>query len=185
MFLSFPQASKKGKRVLERLKTLGTGVKDFFPWVSPISSCPSDREEEEEKDEMADLVHNFGARKRKRGANFKWAIGATPKVADKASQQPSGESSDVKMIISSDSPEMGFHGQSALETALSVDLGEVSPTHAEVQEDIPSEQIAGRSNKAKSTQAGHSRPLLLDWLLLNSYIPPQGQAPPIEEVSVP
>ena len=34
---------------------------------------------------------------------------------------------------------MGFHGQSALETTLSVDLGEVSPTPTEVQEDIPSE----------------------------------------------
>ena len=31
---------------------------------------------------------------------------------------------------------MGFHGQSASETALLVDLEEVSPTHAEVQEEI-------------------------------------------------
>ena len=38
-----------------------------------------------------------------------------------------------------DSPEMGFHGQLASKTALSTDLGEVSLTHAEVQEDIPSE----------------------------------------------
>ena len=72
-----------------------------------------------------------------------------------------------------------------MEAALSVDLGGVFPTHAEVHEDIPSEQIAGRSDKAKSTQAGHSRPLLPNRLLLNSYIPPQGQAPPMEEVSVP
>ena len=70
---------------------------------------------------------------------------------------------------------MGFHGQSALETALLVDLGEVSLTHAEVQEDIPSEQIVGRSDKAKSTRAGRSRLLLPDRLPLNSYIPPQGQ----------
>ena len=46
-------------------------------------------------------------------------------------------------------------------------------------------QIAGKSDKAKSTRAGCSRSLLLDRLLLNSYIPPQGQAPPMEEVSVP
>ena len=38
---------------------------------------------------------------------------------------------------------------------------------------------------AKSSQVGCSRPLLPDWLLLNSYITPQGQAPPMEEVSVP
>ena len=90
-----PQASKKGKRVPERLKTLGIRVEDFLPWVSPISSRPSAREKEEEDDEMADLVYNFGARKRKRGDNFKWVIGATHEVADEASQQPFDESSDV------------------------------------------------------------------------------------------
>ena len=47
------------------------------------------------------------------------------------------------------------------------------------------EQIVGLSDKAKSSRAGRSRPLLSDRLLLNSYIPPQGQAPPMEEVSVP
>ena len=92
---------------------------------------------------MVDLVHNFGAQKCKRGASFKRAIGATLEVADEASQQPSGESSNVQAIAVSDSPKTGFHGQSALETTLVVDLGEVSPTHAEVQEDLPLKQIAG------------------------------------------
>ena len=49
-----------------------------------------------------------------------------------ASQQPTSESSDVQVIIVLDSPEMGFHGQSASETTIVVDLGEVSPIHAEV-----------------------------------------------------
>ena len=69
---------------------------------------------------------------------------------------------------------MGFHGQSASETALLADLGEVSLTHVEVQEDVPSDQISSQPDKAKSTQAGCSRSLLPDRLLLNSYIPPQG-----------
>ena len=56
---------------------------------------------------------------------------ATLKVADETSQQPFGESSNVQAIVVSDSPKMGFHGQSTLETALSMDLGEVSLTHAE------------------------------------------------------
>ena len=59
---------------------------------------------------MADLVYNFDARRRKRGANFKWATSATLEVAVKASQQPSDESSDVQAIVILDSPEMGFHG---------------------------------------------------------------------------
>ena len=160
-------------------------MEDFVPWVSPISSSPSAREEDEYEEEMADLVHNFGARKRKRCANFKRTTGDTPEVADEASQQPSSESSDVQAIVVSNSLKMGFHGQSASETTLLMDLGEASPTHAEVQEDIPSEQIAGWSDKAKSTQTGCSRLLLPDRLFLNSYIPPRGQAPPMEEVSVP
>ena len=81
---------------------------------------------------MAYFVHNFSTRNHKRGANFKRATGATPEVAGETSQQPSNESSDVQAIVISNSPEMGFHGQSASETALSVDLREVSPIHAEV-----------------------------------------------------
>ena len=134
-----PIASKKGRRVPECLQTSRMGVEDFVPWVSPISSRPLAREEEEEKDEIVDLVHNFGAQKRKQGASFKRVTGGTPEVAGEASQQPSDESSNVQAIVVSDSPKMGFHSQSALETPLSVDLGEVSPTHVEVQEDIPSE----------------------------------------------
>ena len=68
-----PQAFKKGRRVPERPKAPRAGVEDFVPWVSPIYSSPPAREEEEEEDEMIDLVHNFGARKRKRGVNFKRA----------------------------------------------------------------------------------------------------------------
>ena len=70
-------------------------MEDFVPWVPPISSRPPVREEEKEEDEMAGLVHNFGARKRKRGANFKRVTSATPEVAGEASQQPFDESSDV------------------------------------------------------------------------------------------
>ena len=74
---------------------------DFVPWVSLISSPPT-REEEEDEEEMDDLVHNFGARKRKQGASFKRVTGATPKVVGEASQQPSGDSSDVEAIVISD-----------------------------------------------------------------------------------
>ena len=72
-----------------------------------------------------------------------------------------------------------------METTLSDDLGEVSLTHAKVQEDTPSKQVASRPDKATSTRTGLSRQLLLDQLLLNAYIPPQVQAPPMEEVSTP
>ena len=63
------------------------------------------------------------------------------------------------------------------------DLGEVPRTHEEVREVIPLEQITSRLDKATSSRTGCIRPLLPDWLLLNSYIPPQGLTPPTEEVS--
>ena len=89
-----PQASKKGKRASERRKTPGAGVEDFIPWVSPIFSLPPTSEKEEEEDEMADLFHNFGAQKRKRGAIFKRATDATPEVVVEADQHPTDEGSD-------------------------------------------------------------------------------------------
>ena len=49
--------------VPERLKMLGAGSRE---------------EGRREEDEMVDLVHNFGARKRKRGASFKRTTGTTP-----------------------------------------------------------------------------------------------------------
>ena len=42
-----PQASKKGRWVLEWLRAPGAGVEDFVPWVSLISSRPPSSEEEE------------------------------------------------------------------------------------------------------------------------------------------
>ena len=76
-----PQASKKGRRVPERRRALGTGVEDFVSWVAPISTRPlaSEEEEEEEEDEMADLIHNFGTQKHKWGASFKRATMLPPR----------------------------------------------------------------------------------------------------------
>ena len=68
----------------------GTRVEDFVPWVAPISSLPPASEEEEEEDEMANLIHNFGMRKRKQGASFKRATDATPEVVGEADQHSAG-----------------------------------------------------------------------------------------------
>ena len=106
---------------------------------------------------MADLVHNFGVQKRKRGTSFKRATDGAPEVVGEADQHPIGESSDVQAIVVLDSLETGFHGRSALVTTLLVDLGEVSLTHAEVQEDTPSEQVVIQPYKVTSTRTGHSR----------------------------
>ena len=146
-------------------------MKDFVPWVAPISSLPPASEEEEEEDEMADLVHNFGAWKRKRGATFKQATDATPEVIGEVDQHPIGEGSDGQTIIVVDSPEMGFHGQSTFEAAPLADLGEFPRTHGEVREGIPLEHITSRPDETTSFRSGRSRLLLPDRLLLYSYLP--------------
>ena len=132
---------------------------------------------------MANLIHNFGARKRKWGTSFKRATDATLEVVDEADHHPTDGGSEEQAIVIIDLLEIGFHSQLASETTLSTDLGEVPLTHEKVWKGIPLEQITNQPNKPMSSRSGLSRPLLPDRLLLNSYIPPQGQAPPIEEVS--
>ena len=80
---------------------------------------------------------------------------------------------------------MGFHSQLPSETVPTANLGEVPLTREEVLEGIPSEKITSRPDKVTSSRSGRSRSLLPNRLLLNSYIPPQGTAPPLEEVSAP
>ena len=99
-----PQASKKGKQVPERRRAPGTGVEDFIPWVAPISSRPLASKEEEEEDKMANLVHNFGTWKHKRGASFKRATDATLEVVSEADQYPTAKGLEEQAIVVMDSP---------------------------------------------------------------------------------
>ena len=103
-----PEASKKGRWELERRRGPGTGVEDLVPWVAPISTLSLASKEEEEEDEMADLIHNFGARKRKRGANFKRATDATPKVIGEANQHSARGGFEDQAIVVTDSPRWAF-----------------------------------------------------------------------------
>ena len=158
-------------------------MEDFVPWVASISSLPPASEYEEEEDDMADLIHNFGARKCKRGTSFNRTTDVTPEAIGEADQHSVGRGLEEQAIVVMDLPEMGFHGQPAVETAYLSDLEEVPPSHEEAWGDIPLEQTANRPSQAMLSRVGRSRPLLPDRPLLYSYIPPQDQAPPMEEVS--
>ena len=127
---------------------------------------------------MSDLVHNFAAHKRKRDASFKRAIDAIPEVAK-------GEGPDVQVIVILSSPEMGSNDQPSLENATLVESGEASPTPTMIQVIHPPEQAPGKLERPLHTQTERSRLRLLDRLLVNSYHPPRGQAPPMKEVLAP
>ena len=49
----------------------------------------------------------------------------------------------------------------------------------------PPEQATGQLDRAKYTRTDRRKPLLLDRMLVNSYLPPRGPAPPMEEVTIP
>ena len=85
-------------------------MEDFVPWVAPISSLPLASEDEENEGEMANLVHKFGAWKRKRGVSFKWATDATPEVVGDVDQHSTDIGLEEQAIVIMDSPKMGFHG---------------------------------------------------------------------------
>ena len=57
---------------------------------------------------MADLVHNFGAQRRKRGASFKRATDATPEVVGEVDQHPTDRGSEEHAIVVMDSPRWDF-----------------------------------------------------------------------------
>ena len=173
-----PQALKRRKGTPRRQKVPRAGVEDFVPWVPPISSHPLDWEEEEEEDEMYDLFHNFVARKRKHDASFKRVVDATLEVAG-------GGGSDVQAIVISGSHEICLNDQPTLENATLVESREASLTTAAIQVIHPPEQASGQPERPRYTRAERSRPVLPNWLLLNSYLPPQGPTPPMEEVLPP
>ena len=80
---------------------------------------------------------------------------------------------------------MGLNDQPALENATLVESGEAFPTHVAIQVIHPPKQASGRLERPRYTRFDCSRPLLPDRLLLNSYLPPQGPTPPMEEVLAP
>ena len=100
-------------------------------------------------------------------------------------QSHSDEGSEVQAIFISGLPEMGLNDQSALENVALEEFREAFPAPATIQVVHPPEQAAGHSDKAKFTRAGRRMPLLPDRMFLNSYLPPRGLTPPMEEVSVP
>ena len=56
-----------------------------------------------------------------------------------------------RAIVVVDSPEMGFHGQSASKIMPTKNLVEVPRTHEEVWEGIPLEEMSSRPDKATSS----------------------------------
>ena len=92
------------------------------------------------------------------------------------------EGSEVQAIVISGSPEMGLNDHSTLENVTLAKSREASRVPAAIQVVHPPKQAVGQPDRY--TQTGRRRPMLPDRMLLNSYLPPRGPTPPMEEVSV-
>ena len=161
-------------------------MEDFIPWVPSISRCSlvMDKEDEEE-DDMSGLVHNFAARKRKRDAMLDKSANVVPEGAKGSSQPCSDGGSEVQAIVISGSPKMSVDDQPAMGNITLEESREASLVPVALQVVHPPKQATSQVDRAKYTRAGCRKPLLLDRMLVNSYLPPHGSAPPMEEVTVP
>ena len=75
-----PKHPRRKDECLNEKERLARGWKILSLELPQYLAAPPANEEEEEEDEMADLIHNFGALKRKRGASFKQVTDATLEV---------------------------------------------------------------------------------------------------------
>ena len=106
-------------------------------------------------------------------------------MARRSGRSLSDEGSEVQTIIISGPPKMGLNDQPAPKNVTLAESREVFPALAAIQVIHSPEKAASQSDKAKYTQAGCRMSLLPGWMLLNSYLPPRGPTPTMEEVLVP
>ena len=88
----------------------------------------------------------------------------------------------MQAIVISGSLEMGSNDQLDLENATLVESRKASPTPAAIQVIHSLEQASGRLERPLYTQVDRSKTRLPNQWLLNSYHPPRGPAPAMEEV---
>ena len=134
---------------------------------------------------MSGLVHNFASRKRKRDVILEQATNVVPERARGLSQPCLDRGSEVQAIVILGSPKMSVDNQPAMGNITLEESREASPVPAALQVVHLPEQATSQLDRAKYTQTSHRKPLLPNRMLVNSYLPPSGPAPPMEEVTAP
>ena len=156
-------------------------MRDFIPWVRPESIQPLDSEKEKEG-EMTGLLDRYAARKWKWQEDVAREAEAALDQAAGSSRPPTGSSSEDQEIIISGSPETGSNDH--LDIGDDV-LGEASSTPPTLQTILPLTQVGSRLGRFEFTRTRMKRPKHPDRIIMNSYLPARGPAPPKEEVSPP
>ena len=134
---------------------------------------------------MYDLIHNFAAQKRKIDANLEQAADVLPNAVGGSGEPRSDEGLEVQAIVILGSPEMGLDDKPTQKNVTLVESRKASPVPTAIQVVRLAKRAISQSDRANYTRAGRRRPFIPDHILLNSYLPPRGPTPPMEEVSIP
>ena len=130
---------------------------------------------------MTRLLDRYAARKRKREEEAEREAEGTGGSV----RPPMDGGSEIQTIVIPASPEMGSNHQSGSENIAREEPRDEAPIPLALQVVHPSERMESCSGVAGLALTGSKRPLPPDRILINSYLPPCGLAPAMEEVIAP
>ena len=171
----------KKKRTTQGKSARGDRVEDFIPWVRSKPIRPSLLEEEEEEEEMTRLLDRYAARKRKREVEAEREAEGTGGSV----RPPMDGGSEIQTIVIPASPEMGSNDQPGSKNIAREEPREEAPIPPALQVVHSFERMESRSGAAGLALTGRKRLLPPNRILINSYLPPRGPAPAMEEVTAP
>ena len=105
--------------------------------------------------------------------------------AEESVRPPMDGGSEIQTIVIPASPKMGYNDQPSSKDIACEKLREEAPIPLALQVVHPLEQPESRPSVARLALTGRKNRLPPDQILLNSYLPPRGPAPVMEEVAVP
>ena len=130
---------------------------------------------------MTGLFDCYAFRKRKRHESSK----REPDQAEGSSRLATNGDSEMQAIVIPGSPEMGSSDRPGPEDVALGETREATLIPPALQVIHPPDRVESQSDMSKLARTARKRSLLLDRILLNSYLPPHGPAPPMEKVAVP
>ena len=129
---------------------------------------------------MTGLLDHYATRKRKRQESSERG----PDQAEGSSQPVMDGDSEMQEIAISGSPKMGSSDRPGLEDVALREPREATPIPSSLQVIHPPDRAEIQPNMPRLARTRRKRSSLPDRILLNSYLPPRGPAPLMEEVAV-
>ena len=130
---------------------------------------------------MTELLDRYTARKSKRHKSSE----REPDQVEGSNGPTKDRDSEMQAIVIPGSPEMGLSDQPGSEDVTLGEPREVTPIPPVLQVIHPPDRAESQLDMPKLARTGRKRLFLPDRILLNSYLPPRGSYPAMEEAAVP